>query len=337
MKSLHELTDELTSPLFRIMSAYNFSDPAKAQYLNNISSFHIGKGIILSVCHNLRLKSIPGIITEDDFQNNLLNKVKFDNKKLLNKHYILNKDNNRVLSNIPNSQVQQKVFKELMTIFQDSQFDTSFEKDYKSGISKPFLIIQFKDNVFYNKDLTNIFKKQNTFHEPILNRYTYVLELELLKPVYNFDISIYKIIDTDNRIIDSLPYIRVDTKLYDNMSENSFFCLQSSPGSELGRMLNSAKIDGIADHWASFSDKIHQNYIMEGKRYIFKNYFRFGSSGAPYIVIDKEKDSFYANAIQSEACPIQMMINNNREGNLEYTHALATPISNIENDLKSYM
>ena len=75
MKSLHELTDELTSPLFRIMSAYNFSDPAKAQYLNNISSFHIGKGIILSVCHNLRLKSIPGIITEDDFQNNLLNKV----------------------------------------------------------------------------------------------------------------------------------------------------------------------------------------------------------------------------------------------------------------------
>lgn len=335
MKTLHSLTDEFTSPLFRIMSVYNYSDPSKAQYLNNISSFHIGKGLILSVCHNLRLKFVPGVIEEDDFQKDILSKVKFENKNLLNKHYELKPDNKRYLTNIPNNPTQQQIFNKLLGLFQEIQFDTSFEKDYKSGRSKPYLIIQFKNNTFYNKDLTQIFAPQNSFHEPILNRYTFVLELELINAFYNVDISIYRITNTDQKIINSLPFIEVDTTLFDNLSKHEFFCLQSSPSSELGRMLNSAKIDGIADHWSNFSDRIHQNYLLDGKRYIFKNYFRFGSSGAPYIVYDREKEELYVNAIQSEACPIQMLINNSRDGNLEYTHALATPLSNIEDKLKT--
>jgi len=173
------------------------------------------------------------------------------------------------------------------------------------------------------------------FQEQSLNRFTFLLELEILKQYYEVDICIYKAKNADPEIIAKIPAIDLDFNLYDNLSDIDFFCLQSSPSSELGRMLNTAKIDGVAEHWTNFSDTVHTNYILEGKRYITRNYFRFGSSGAPYIRYDRESNKLFANAIQSEACPIQMTINNNRDGNLQYTHAIATPLSEIESELKA--
>ena len=68
---------------------------------------------------------------------------------------------------------------------------------------------------------------------------------------------------------------------------------------------------------------------------MIKGYFRFGSSGAPYIFYDKTTDTFKANAIQSEACPLQLAINNSREGNFQFVNALASPLNIIESKLRS--
>ena len=52
---------------------------------------------------------------------------------------------------------------------------------------------------------------------------------------------------------------------------------------------------------------------------------------------DKENKQFKVNAIQSEACPIQLSINNNRDGNFQYVNALASPLNIIEEKLKRYL
>lgn len=75
---------------------------------------------------------------------------------------------------------------------------------------------------------------------------------------------------------------------------------------------------------------------FEGLRYLIKGYFRFGSSGAPYIFYDQKSGSFKANAVQSEACPLQLSINNNREGNFQFVNALASPL-NIMNKLRGFI
>ncbi|NEW79337.1 MAG: hypothetical protein GZ086_07915 [Gelidibacter sp.] len=340
MNKLKSLIEEQTSPLFRIMSAYNFADLNTHYFQNNISCFHIGKGYFLSVFHNLRTKNIPRQISEVDFLG-FFKKVSDPlSIALLQKHYILNHtDLNRNLSDVPINPVEQGVLiNQLLAIFQNVQHNTSTEEDYSNNKACPVLVVQFKNNEFYNDSkLTQKFKPHQRLHEPNANRYTFLLEAEIVKTFYEDDICIYKLKEVDNDIWEKIPSLKIDFNLYDNLSEVKLFCLQSSPSSELGRMLNTATIDGIADHWSNFSDLINTNYLIEGKRYITKNYFRFGSSGAPYIIYNKENDELYFNAVQSEAAPIQMTILNNRDGNLQYTHAIATPLNNVEEYLMTIM
>ena len=52
-----ELTNEQTSPLFRIMSIQNKDEPHRRHFENNICAFHIGNGFILSVAHNLKTEA----------------------------------------------------------------------------------------------------------------------------------------------------------------------------------------------------------------------------------------------------------------------------------------
>lgn len=240
---------------------------------------------------------------------------------------------------MPSNPVDQGVLmNQLLAIFQNALFDTSTEKDYSIHKARPVLVVQFKNDEFYNEPtLTAKFKAHQKLHEPRLNRYTFLLEAEVVKTFYEEDICVYKLVDAEEDIIEKIPSLPIDFNLYDNLSEIKIFCLQSSPSSELGRMLNTANIDGIADHWSNFSDFIHTNYLIEGKRYITKNYFRFGSSGAPYVIYNKENDKLYFNAVQSEAAPIQMTILNTREGNLQYTHAIATPLSNVRGYLQALL
>ena len=107
---------------------------------------------------------------------------------------------------------------------------------------------------------------------------------------------------------------------------------QCAPTSELGRMLNSAKVEGILDNWSK-----EQSGILEGLRYLVKGYFRFGSSGAPYLTYNKIYRKFKVNGIQSQAGPVQLSINNSQEGNFQYVNAIVSPLFNIKKKLGVYL
>ena len=328
------LTNEQTSPLFRIMWIHNVNEPNRRQFDNNISAFHIGNGYVMSVAHNLRtesvlIKSIPETI----FQQEVLPKLNPVQAQLFHQCYILDTATRKRYINIVNQPDIQTIANTMKSI----NFDTRWVTYTERNICTPHLIVQFKDPLFYNSEaLTNCFDATTYFPEQALNRHTFLIELQLVEAFYHADIALYKIVNTSKDVIDNLPSIQINYDILDD-NKTDFYCLQSSPGGFLGRLINKAQIEGFLDHHGSFEDRIGGNYIFEGLRYLIKGYFRFGSSGAPYVYYDHESEQFKVNAVQSEACPIQLSINNNREGNFQYVNALASPLNIIKERLQQHL
>ena len=160
--------------------------------------------------------------------------------------------------------------------------------------------------------------------------------MELTEAFYSDDIALYRIVNTPKEIIEAMPSVSIDYTIL-NDDHQQYYCLQSSPTSEVGKLLNKAQIEGFTEHFAIFPERIGGNYLLEGLRYLIKGYFRFGSSGAPYLVYDEAQNKFKVNAIQSEACPIQLSIDNKRDGNFQYVNAIATPLNNIKEKLQDYL
>jgi hypothetical protein len=201
------------------------------------------------------------------------------------------------------------------------------------NISSPYLIIQFSNELFYNDHkLTALFDKFESFYEPTLNRHTFLLKVELVKAFYSSDIAVYRIAGADKAIIGKIPSLDVEFSIAGDKMDD-LYCLQSSPAGFLGRLLNKAWLEGYLDHHQVFNDRTGGNYILEGTRYLIKGYFRFGSSGAPYLVYNPSAASFKAIGVQSEASPVQLSINNNREGNYQYVNAIASPMHLVEKEL----
>lgn len=163
-----------------------------------------------------------------------------------------------------------------------------------------------------------------------------MIEVELVKTWYVQDIALYKIINTHESVIKKLPSIEVDFSIMKD-SQTELYCLQSSPTGYLGRLVNKASIEGYLDNHSVLPDNMGGSYILEGVRYLIKGYFRFGSSGAPYIFYNLKKKQFKVNAIQSEACPIQLSINGSQNGNFQYINAIATPLNSIQEELNGYL
>jgi hypothetical protein len=163
-----------------------------------------------------------------------------------------------------------------------------------------------------------------------------MLPVELVEAWYGADIALYRIIDTPREIIEQLPSVPVSFDFLDESSSN-FYCLQSSPGGPGGRLLNRASIDGALDHFGISQDEVGGNYLFEGLRYLISGYFRFGSSGAPYLAYNAATGTFYANAVQSEASGVQLSINNDREGNFQYVNAIASPLHIVEQQLEAHI
>lgn len=329
-----EIIGEQTSPLFRMMWVYNIEEPTRRRFNNNICAFHIGKGFILSVAHNLRMESkILESIAEAIFSSEILPHLDQSQIPLFNQWYPLDTSTNKRYLNLANKNDVPTV----VNILEKIKFDTRWVTLSQKNICNPYLVIQFKENKFYGEDkLTSYFDTNTYFHEPALNRHTFLIELELVEAYYNEDYALYKIINTEKDIISRLPKIEIDfTVLDDNQQE--FYCLQSSPNSEIGRLLNKAQIEGFLDQYEIFGDKIGGNYTFEGLRYLIKGYFRFGSSGAPYVVYDSKSSKFKVNAIQSQACPIQLTIGGKRDGNLQYINAISSPLNIIEDKIKKHI
>lgn len=330
-----ELTNEQTSPLFRLMWLHNVNEPNRRHFDNNICAFHIGNGFILSVAHNIKtealiFKSIDNAIFTADILPHL-NPVQI---QLFNQCYPLDLQTNKRYINLINPGDIQTVAETLKQI----NFDTRWLTLTQRNICKPYLIIQFKNNQFYNDPaLTRHFNGNTYFHEPSISRYTFLVEVELVEAFYNEDIALYKIVNTHQDIINRIPSITPEFSVLPDNQLN-FYCLQSSPGgTNLGCLLNKAQVEGYLNHHGIFSDGFGGDYTFEGLRYLIKGYFRFGSSGAPYVYFDRVTDQFKVNAVQSEACPIQLSIENNREGNYQFVNAIASPLNIIETRLKVHL
>ncbi|MFM7019078.1 hypothetical protein [Flavobacterium sp.] len=329
-----ELTNEQTSPLFRLMWIHNSAETDRRHFDNNICAFHIGNGFILSVAHNIKseallFKSIDNAI----FKTDILPHLNDEQTQLFNDCYPLDFQTNKRYINI----INQADFQKIVDTLKQINFDTRWLQLTHRNICKPFLIIQFKNNQFYNDaSLTGHFNQNTYFHEPAINRHTFLVEVELVEAYYNEDIALYKIVNTHKDVINRLPSIEADFSLL-NDNQPNIYCLQSSPNSEVGKLINKAQIEGYLEHFGIFPDTFGGNYTFEGARYLIKGYFRFGSSGAPYVFFDNENDKFKVNAIQSEACPVQLSIENKREGNFQYVNAIASPLNIIQTRLQSHL
>jgi hypothetical protein len=334
---VHKLAaiNDLTSPMFRIMAIQNDLEPAWRQFDNNICAFHIGKGFLISVGHNLRLeanlfKSIPEAL----FQSEIL--------PLLNPLEIKQLEQILIQGPVPGKRYlkvsNQNDIPALSAALKRINFDTRWVTMYQKKIAKPYLLIQQRASVFYqDQTVHDQFNPGFTFLDPVSHRQTYLIETELVDAWYEDDISLYRIVNTPQQIIDTLPHYDIDPEIYD-VSDGDYFCVQSAP-SDLnpGRMINEAKIEGFIDQYTPFKDRFGGNFSLQGLRYLIKGYFRFGSSGAPYIKFDPGTQSFRVNAIQSEACPIQLEIKGSKAGNYQFINAIATPLANVIDPINRYL
>ncbi|TSA33672.1 MAG: hypothetical protein D4R64_13785 [Porphyromonadaceae bacterium] len=320
--------NDLTSPLFRIMAIQNDLEPQQRQYDNNICAFHIGNGFILSVGHNLRLEATMfKSIAEDRYQSEIaphlnpaelqhFNQILVPGPAVTGKRYLKIVNQNDVPT--------------FVTALKRINFDTRWVTMYQKQIAKPYLLIQQRGPVFYNDQAVHArFNPLLTFVDPNSNRQSYLIETELIDAWYEDDVALYKIVNTPESIIDTIPRFEIDPEIYD-VSNGDYFCVQTAP-SDLnpGRMINEANIEGLVDQYTPFKDRFGGNYNLQGLRYLIKGYFRFGSSGAPYIKFDPASYTFKVNAVQTEACPIQLEIKGSRMGNFQFINAIATPLANV--------
>lgn len=319
--------NELTSPLFRIMSIQNDNDPLRRQYDNNICAFHIGSGYILSVAHNLRPEAtLFKSITDVRYQAGIIPQLNANEVLLFNQCFPLDNTTHKRYMNI----VDQNNVPILVEVLKRINFDTRWVTLYQTKICKPYLLIQQRCAQFYNNPAAHgHFNPVMQLFDPTSQRQSYLIETELVEAFYEDDVALYKIVNTHQSIIDLIPSFEIDPEIYDT-SNHDFYCVQSAPADlNPGRMINEANVDGLIDQFTNLPDRIGGNYNLQGLRYLIKGYFRFGSSGAPYIKFNAETNTFKVNAIQSEACPIQLTINNDRTGNLQWVNAIATPLANV--------
>jgi len=328
-ESFEKVFGEITSPLFRIMSGYDIANAGLKRFENNICTFHVGNGYFLSVSHNLIFyNNIPRSLSDADF-NRIITAAPIPIQQIIRQNYVLNSTLNKYRWN-ENPQTTQA----LLQLFPQIAYDTRYPNLYNDNICKPYLLLQFRGNAFMgNPELNNRFTTGRYFYEQEFNRHTFLIDLKIHKIIVSSDIAIYKIDDSFIDLIPSIPSINADYNIYD-IGDPDFYCLQGAPINELGRLLHKSQIEGYIDHFSPQLRLNNQNYIFEGNRYLIKGYFRFGSSGAPYLHYDRENDLFKVNAIQSEACPLQMMIQGNKEKNAQYVNAIATPIKNIQSELE---
>lgn len=333
MSKLIKLVEDNTSPLFRIKSVFNYDHKPTMKMLNNILCGHIGNGYFISVAHNLKSNyEIPLGVPNSMFESEFLACFNEAEKTMIRSKF--NYDNTSDKFILKGIQDKNEL-NLLKTKINSCSFDTTFANSYNRGLVKPYLIVQFKSKLFYgDQTITNLIDPNNYFNEQNIKKHSYIIELELVSPIYEQDIAIYRAVNTDPQVIAALPHLDLDFNKYDGTENLQFFCLQSSPTSELGRLLNKASIDGVTEHW-SIQNNVNPPTVMEGLRYVMKGYFRFGSSGAPYIVHNPDDNSLKINAVQSEACPQQLLINGKQKGNSQYTNGIATPIGNIETDINN--
>jgi len=332
--AFRSIVSEASSPLFRIMWVFGADTPQRRHFDNNIIAFHIGQGYFLSVAHNLRtecplVRSMP----ESVFDQRLAPLLSEAQRSHLERCYVADSTNGVRFLELHDPSLANGITE----TFRSSGFDTRWVGLEGNGVCSPHLILQFQEPGFFGDDeVANSFPEYSRFYESHIQRHTFLMELELVQAFYSSDIALYRVKPAFRNFIEKLPVLVIDFSMMEE-GAGKLYCLQSSPGGFLGRLLNTASLEGYLDQHQVFHDRIGGNYILEGFRYLIRGYFRFGSSGAPYLIFDPETGTFKANAVQSEASPVQLSINHSRDGNFQYVNAIASPLLLIEKEIKSIM
>jgi hypothetical protein len=142
--------NDMTSPLFRIMSVHNVNEPHRRQIDNDICAFHIGDGYILSVAHALKGElTIFRSMTEADYQTTIMPHLTADEILQFNEWYVHDNTTNKRYLNL----ASQNDYTLLVDILKRINYDTRIETLYRRNICKPYLIIQQKAAQFYNDAL----------------------------------------------------------------------------------------------------------------------------------------------------------------------------------------
>jgi hypothetical protein len=328
------LINEQTSPLQRMMWIYNIDEPQKRTFENNICTFHIGSGYFLTVAHNLRSQAgFYRSIDEDLYKKELFPKLDGSQTRFLETHYFTDPyTKKRYLNTADPTHLHA-----IAAILKQKRFDTRWVTLSQKKICTPFFVFQFKNNSFYNDpSLTKHFGETRMMFDSDARKFTFLAEAELISAFYGADIALYRMVNMPQEVINRIPSVDTDFSFLDE-PDDKLYCLQSSPSGPAGRLLNEAIIEGMLDHFNIFPDDIEGNYVFEGYRYLVKGYFRFGSSGAPYLCYDATNGKFVVNAIQSEASGIQLSIKNDKEGNFQYINAIASPLYIIKDELKKFL
>lgn len=324
------LINEQSSPLVRIMWLYNATEPQRRSFESNVCAFHVGNGYFLSVAHNLRVQAgFVRSIDADLYRAEILTKLDGSQNRLMEQYYFTDEHTGKkYLSSNDATHLHT-----ITNILKQKRFDTRWATLSEKKICTPHAIFQFRSNSFYNDpDVSRMFDTNMQLFDNDARKYTFMVPLELVEAFYSEDIALYRIVDTPAEVIAKIPAVPLSFDFLDE-DTTKLYCLQSSPGGQAGRLLNAARIEGALDHFGVFQDDIGGNYLLEGLRYLINGYFRFGSAGAPYLYYDTAADSFVINAIQSEASGIQLSIKNDREGNFQYTNAIASPLYSIKDRL----
>lgn len=328
------LIDEQTSPLQRIMWIYDIEEPLKRTFENNICAFHIGNGYFLSVAHNLRTQQGYFRSIDDQlYRKEILPKLDGAQNRLMEQYYSTDHYTGKRYLNTSDA----NALTSIVNILKQKKFDTRWVSLTEKKICTSHLVFQFRNNMFYNNaNATTLFRSEQLMYDNESRKYTFMIEVELVEAFYGADIALYKIVNTPQEIIDKIPMVDISFDFLDECTDK-FYCLQSSPSGPTGRLLNEARIEGMLDHFTIFNDEVGGNYLFEGYRYLIRAYFRFGSSGAPYLQYDAVANKFIANAIQSEASGMQFTIKNDREGNFQYVNAIASPLYIIKDALEKHI
>ncbi len=328
------LIDEQTSPLQRIMWIYNINEPQRRTFENNICAFHVGNGYFLSVAHNLRIQAgLFRSIETERYRKELFPILDGSQSRILDQYYGTDDYTGKKYLN----PVDPANLQTIINILKQKRFDTRWVTLAEKNICNPYLVFQFRSKAFYNDSaVSRLVEESRYMYDNDAHKHTFLIEVEVVEAFYSADIALYKIINTPKEIVDRIPSIGLNFDFLDEAGRQ-LYCLQSSPNSPAGRLLNEAAIEGILDHFGIFTDEVAGNYIFEGYRYLIKGYFRFGSSGAPYVYFDAGRDTYMANAIQSEASGIQLSIKNDREGNFQYINAVASPLYIVKDQLSKHL
>src|SRR5688500_8699562 len=218
--------NDMTSPLFRIMSVHNENEPHRRQIDNDICAFHIGNGYILSVAHTMKGElTIFRSMREADYQATIIPHLSAAEILQFNGSYVLDNVTNKRYLNL----VNQNDYTLLVDILKRINYDTRIETLYQNNICKPYLIIQQKAAQFYNNAAEHArFHTSHRFLDPNTQRHTYLIEIELIESLRSDDPALYLIVNMQQSIVHLIPLFDLDQEIYD-LTERDLYRLQSAP------------------------------------------------------------------------------------------------------------